>query len=150
MKKHRVSQNVKRKEKQLAFYPLAGIHFRVKITGFSGKTTMQYRENDSSLILLLYLALPVILFLVIEEGYAVLSWTLMKMWSPILCTTKFTAVFQELGAEESGRNQVSCSSKADNERKIKQADKWKDVSMILIFLWHWDLLKSVQNIWIYT
>lgn len=58
----------------------------------------------------------------------------------------YTAAFQEVGAEESVRNQVSCSSNADNEREIKQADKGKDVTMILIFFDTEIHRRVVQNI----
>lgn len=64
----KITQNVNRKEKQLVFYTVPGIHFWVKITGFSGKTTMLGRENDSSLMPLLHLSLAVFLCLVTRAG----------------------------------------------------------------------------------
>lgn len=60
----------------------------------------------------------------------------------------YTSMSQELGAEDSLRNRASCSFKVDNELKINK--QRKDVTSRLIFLLHWDALKSVQNIRIHT
>lgn len=69
------------------FYTVPGIHFGAKITGFSGKTTMLGRENDSSLIPLLHPSLPVFLCLVTRASTLCTRWTSLKICSPILCTT---------------------------------------------------------------
>lgn len=53
----------------------------------------------------------------------------------------YTSMSQELGAEDSLRNRASCSFKVDNELKINK--QRKDVTSRLIFLLHWDALKSV-------
>lgn len=53
----------------------------------------------------------------------------------------YTSMSQELRAEDSLRNRASCSFKVDNELKINK--QRKDVTSRLIFLLHWDALKTV-------
>lgn len=60
----------------------------------------------------------------------------------------YTSMSQELGAEETLRNRVSCSFKIDNELKINK--QRKHGTLRLIFLLHSDPLKSVQHIRIHT
>lgn len=138
----KTSQRSNRKDKQLAFYALPGIRFWAKITGFSGKTTMLDRENDSSLIPLLHLSLPVFLCLVTTASTFCPQLNVNENMVPNFVKNKNTSVFQELGAEENLRKRVSCSFKPDNELKMKQSNKR---TMFFIFLWCWDPIKSVQN-----
>lgn len=118
-----ISQRSDRKDKQFAVYPLPGIRFWAKITGFRGKTTMLDRENDSSLIPWLHLSLLVFLCLVTTAITFCPQLNVNKNMVSLLWKNKNTSVFQELGTEESLRKWVSWSFKADNELKKNRAIK---------------------------